>query len=68
MAWYLQVKTCNHIEKRKWHNFLLKSFSQNHLSKMCTYSSEDSISYIFETGPALICTDLLEIGIDKKIK
>jgi hypothetical protein len=33
------------------------------------YGNEDTISFffeIFETGPAQICADLLEIGIDKK--
>jgi hypothetical protein len=33
------------------------------------YSNEDTISKsfeIFETGPAQICADLLEIRIDKK--
>jgi hypothetical protein len=33
------------------------------------YGNEDTISHffeIFETGPAQICSDLLEIKIDKK--
>jgi hypothetical protein len=33
------------------------------------YCTEDTISNffeIFETGPAQVCADLLEIGIDKK--
>jgi hypothetical protein len=44
------------------------SFSQNDLSKM--YGNKDTISFffeIFETGPAQICADLLEIRIEKKI-
>jgi hypothetical protein len=46
------------------------SFSQNHLSKMCTAMKvQVNFFEIFETGPAQICTDLLEIRIDKtKIK
>jgi hypothetical protein len=47
---------------------VLMSFSQNDLSKM--YGNKDTISFffeIFETGPAQICADLLEIRIEKKI-
>jgi hypothetical protein len=47
---------------------VLKSFSQSHLSKMCTAMKIQCVSFfeIFETGPAQICADLLEIRIDKK--
>jgi hypothetical protein len=47
---------------------VLKNFSQNHLSKMCTAMKIQLVNFfeIFETGPAQICADLLEIKIDKK--
>jgi hypothetical protein len=47
---------------------VLKSFSQNHLNKMCTAMKIQQVNFfeIFETYPAQICTDLLEIRIDKK--
>jgi hypothetical protein len=44
---------------------VLKSFSQNHLSKMCTAMKIQQVIF-FEIGPAQICADLLEIRIDKK--
>jgi hypothetical protein len=46
---------------------VLKSPSQNHLSKMCTAMKiQVNFFEIFETGPAQICANLLEIRIDKK--
>jgi hypothetical protein len=44
---------------------VLKNFSQNHLSKMCTAMKiQVNFCEIFETGSAQICADLLVI--DKK--
>jgi hypothetical protein len=47
---------------------VLKSFSQSHLSKMCTPIKIQLVNFfeIFGTGAAQICADLLEIRIDKK--
>jgi hypothetical protein len=46
----------------------LKSSSLNYLSKICTAMKIQKVNFfeIFETGPASVCADLLEIRIDKK--
>jgi succinate dehydrogenase flavin-adding protein (antitoxin of CptAB toxin-antitoxin module) len=47
---------------------VLKSFSQNHLSKMCTAMKKQYVNFFenFETDLAQICADLLEIRNGKK--
>jgi hypothetical protein len=47
---------------------VLKSFSLNHLSKMCTAMKIQYVNFfeIFKTGPGQICADLLEVRINKK--